>query len=143
MATPKVMVNVVDVNKSFARFIQYASRGEARKRLNAPVLLTADALAQRMKATAPVGPDDAHIRDAITFTQRGNSAAVGLLAQDFGGDSAGDGTGATMAEVALYNEYSPNKQPFMRAAAEADDGPFRRRIEDALQSIERALSSGL
>jgi hypothetical protein len=132
MATPKVMVNVVDVNKSFARFIQYASRGEARKRLNAPVLLTADALA-----------DDAHIRDAITFTQRGNSAAVGLLAQDFGGDSAGDGTGATMAEVALYNEYSPNKQPFMRAAAEAEDGPFRRRIEDALQSIERALSSGL
>jgi hypothetical protein len=139
MSTPKIRVDVVDVNGSFKRFIEFASKGEARKRLHSPVLSTAAALETRMRASAPVGPGEDHIKNAITFSHRATSAQVGLLSEDFGGDPAGDGSNATMAEVALYNEYNPNKQPFMRAAAEAESKGFERRIADVLKDMENAL----
>lgn len=139
MAKPKIVVSVEDVNGSLARFMREAPK-EARKRLKVPVLLTAAKLEDRMEATAPKGPDAPHIANTVTFSVRGMTGQVGYLEQDFGGDPAGDNTDATIAEVALYNEYRPNRQPFMRPAAESEASEFAKRVTDALQSMERALS---
>lgn len=135
-------IEVVDVNGSFARFLKNAPK-ECRERVSAAVLVTAHKLAQRMGSVAPVGPDAPHIANTVTFKHRGLTATVGYLAEDFGGDEAGDGSTATIAEVALYNEYRPNQQPFMRPSAEAESSDFVRRMAAAVASMERALGNGI
>lgn len=43
------------------------------------------------------------------------------------------------ASVALYNEFSPNHQPFMRPAARANESTLDQRATAALQSAERLV----
>jgi hypothetical protein len=43
------------------------------------------------------------------------------------------------AEVALFNEYSPNHQPFMRAAAQASIGDFEAAVTDGIVEAEAEL----
>lgn len=100
---------------------------------------TAFGIQQTMRATAPVGPDAPHIRDHVSYTRRGMTAQVGFINAT---TPAAPGSDASMADVALYNEYQPNKQPFMRPAAEAEARNFLRRMKDAVQQAERNLSGG-
>lgn len=129
---------IEDVNGSFAKFLNDAPR-VARAALHDAVEKTAFALAQRMRSMAPVGPDAPHIKDAITYKRRGQRADVGLLDAT---QPAAPGSDATMADVGLFNEYSPNRQPFMRPAAEQEDKDFVRRVSDAMKQVERDLSGG-
>lgn len=131
-------IEIDDVGGAFERFLRTASK-EAKKRLEVPVLLTAGHLQDRMESLAPEGPDAPHIKNTVTYKQRGLRAEVGYLAEDFGAEQAAEGSKATIAEVALYNEYRPNAQPFMLPAAQAESRDFVRRIREALVSMERAL----
>jgi len=132
---------IEDHNGSFARMVREAPK-ELRRRMSTTVLQTASKLAQRIARTAPKGPESPHIQDTVTFSHRGLTARVGYIAEDFGAQQAAEGSSATIAEVALYNEYKPNKQPFMRPAAEAQSSDFVKLTEDAIASMERALSGG-
>lgn len=127
-----------DVGGSFARFIRETPKLANQYRFDV-VEKTAFAMANRMRALAPVGPDAPHIRENITHKRRGGMAMVGVLD---GAEPAAPGSTASLADVALFNEYSPNKQPFMRPAAEAEAPYFVRRMTDAMQQLERDLSAG-
>lgn len=129
---------IEDVGGSFRRFLNETPR-IARAYLADAVKKTAFALQSRMEADAPVGPDAPHIKESITYTTRGQSAQVGYIDAT---EAAGPGNDASLADVALFNEYSPNHQPFMRPAAEAEASDFVRRITAAVQQVERDLSGG-
>jgi hypothetical protein len=127
-----------DVGGSFARFLRDAPK-EMRQQLQAAVKTTSFAMQQRMKAMAPVGPDAPHIRDAVTHSVRGLVGKVGFIDATA---PAGPGNSASIGDVALYNEYSPNNQPFMRPSAEAESSDFVRRMKAAVTQAERSLSGG-
>lgn len=132
-------ITVEDVGGSFAKFTRNAAP-TLKKHLGSRIDKTAQAMVQRMKAMAPVGPDAPHIRDAIDYVRIGNMAEIGIID---GGQQAGPHNLATLADVALYNEYSPNRQPFMRPAAEQTDGDLQRNVTDAIEQMEQELSTGL
>ncbi len=134
----KVTVQLEDVGGSFKKFLADAPR-EARARLHDAIEKTAFSMQQRMKALVQVGPDAPHIKDAITYRRRGQRAEIGLLDAT---QPAAPGSDASMADVGLFNEYNPNRQPFMRPAAEAENADFTRRISEALRQVERDLSGG-
>ena len=129
---------VEDVGGSFRRFLTETPR-IARAYLHDAVEKTAFAMAGRMRSMAPVGPDAPHIKDAITYTTRGQAGQVGFLDAT---EAAGPDNEASLADVALYNEYRPNTQPFMRPAAELEARDFVRRITDAVRQVERDLGGG-
>lgn len=130
-------VEIEDVRGSFRRLTREGSK-ELRRFMGTAVFLTAGALRDDMEAGAPLGPEGEgatpfeHIKLDIEHHGRVRdlSAQVGLFDAD-------------QAEVGLFNEYSPNEQPFMRPAAEAESGPFKSRAERAIEQTERALRSGL
>lgn len=127
-----------DTNGSFARFLRDAPKA-MRNEIQAAVKTTCFAMQQRMRAQAPVGPDAPHIRDHVTYAVRGLSGRVGFIDAT---EAAGPHNTATLADVALYNEYTPNQQPFMRPAAEAEASDFTRRMKAAITNAERSLSGG-
>lgn len=132
MAGRNIPVTIEDVNGSFARFIKQAPKA-VRIELSDVVAKTTFAVWQRMKALAQVGPDAPHMRDALEakLPQRnGLSGRAGVFDND------------EQAHVALYNEYRPNRQPFMRPAALDEEPGFRARATRALQQVERNLSAG-
>lgn len=133
----QIIVEIEDVNGSFARLINEAPK-KVRQFLSTAVFLTAGAVRRTMDANAPVGPDGegltpfAHLKADIEH--RGRSG--GLMAQ------VGIFDDPDQAAVALFNEYSPNRQPFMRPAAEAEARGFAVRATEALQQVERYFSQG-
>lgn len=129
---------LVDSNGSFARMLREAPK-VMRAELKPAVQVTCFALGQRIKGAAPVGPDAPHIKDAVTFTVRGLTGRVGYIDAT---EPAGPDNPATQAEVALYNEYHPNKQPFMKPSAEAESADFVKRMQVAIGQVERNLSGG-
>ncbi len=131
-------LSIVDVDGSFARFVKNAPK-EMRASLGDVVRKTTFALEQRLRATAPVGPEAPHIRDAVSSKVRGLSGQAGFINAT---EPAAPGSDSTMAEVALYNEYRPNAQPFMKPAAEAESSTFVTRMKTALTQVERDLSGG-
>lgn len=133
-------VELVDIGGSFARFLKEAPR-IARASLHEAVKQTAFSLSRRMMAGAAVSGDEyaPHMRDAITYEAKGMRAEVGFINAT---EPAAPGSNASIADVALYNEYRPNRQPFMRPAAEAESSDFMRRVSVAIQQMERTLSSG-
>lgn len=131
-------ITIEDVNGSFKRFVTEAPK-LCRKVLGTAVFSTARAVLTRMEASAPFGPDgqgatpDEHIRLDLTETwapQHPLSARVGILNND------------AQAHVALYNEYRPNQQPFMRSALFAEETAFKSRAIAALKSIEMQFNQG-
>jgi hypothetical protein len=48
----------------------------------------------------------------------------------------------TNAWVALFNEYNPNRQPWMKPSAERESSDFVKRVADAMGQVERNLSGG-
>lgn len=129
---------VIDVNGSFKRFLKNAPK-EFREVLKDAVKRTSFALERRMASSAPIGPDAPHIRDFVTHKVRGLQGQVGFIDATA---QAGPENDATIADVALYNEYRPNKQPFMLPAAEAEASDFVKRAKAALGQAERNLSGG-
>lgn len=121
------MIEIEDVGGSFKKFVRNAPK-VLRKHLEKSIGSTGPGLAERMKAMAAVGPDAPHMRDAIEVRQRGAMAEVGIFDPE-------------QAEVALYNEYSPNHQPFMRPAAEQSDKDFVRQATNAVERMEKELES--
>jgi hypothetical protein len=128
----RLVTRLEDVNGSFARMIANAPK-ETRALLAAAVQSTTFALGQRMKATAPVGPDAPHMKDEIAISVRGLNGRAGILKASGEGDAA---------HIALYNEYVPNQQPFMKPAARAEERDFVRRAQEAIGQLERRLGSG-
>lgn len=137
-----VSVEMEDVAGGFARLCN-AYPKEMRARISVAVLSQVHALAERMMHDAPVGPDAPHIAKTATFKHNGLRGEAGYIDGHFGEMPAGDDNDATIAEVALYNEYNPNHQPFMRPAAEAEARPFGKRVEDAANLAEKMLGGGL
>lgn len=122
-----VKATLEDVGGRFALFVR---QGPAvyRKAVLPTVQATAFEVRARMRRGAPVGPDAPHIRDDVEVDVSELTALVGYI------------TKPEQAAVALYNEYRPNKQPFMRAALEDEADEFRRAVTKALHHAERALS---
>lgn len=132
-----VDVRAIDVDGSFARLVRQAPKA-VREDLKHAIKVTAFAVARRMEASAPVGPDAPHIKDAVEVQQRGLMARVGYLTSH----PATHGQELpSQAMVALYNEYSPDKQPFMRPSAKAEAGDYLRRAVEALRGVERQLAA--
>lgn len=129
---------IEDVGGSFARFMREAPK-EMRKLLAGEVKATAFSLERRIAFKAPHGPDAPHIKERVTHKARGLSAQVGYIDAT---EPAAPGNPASIADVALYNEYRPNKQPFMRPAAEAEASDFVKRITVGIGKVERSLSGG-
>lgn len=127
-----------DANGSFARFLRNAPK-EFRQSINAAIKTTCFALERRMESAAPVGPDAPHIKEAVTHAVRGLSGRVGYIDATA---PAAPGSNASIADVALYNEYRPNKQPFMRPSAELEASDYVRRMKAAIGQAERSLSGG-
>jgi hypothetical protein len=128
----QIRVTIEDVNGSFARFIQRAPK-EVRSVLSGAVSKTTFAVWQRMHARVSVGPDAPHIKDDLEAKlpkRDGLNGRVGIFDND------------AQAHVALYNEYRPNRQPFMRVSALDEESNFRNRATAALQQVERNLSGG-
>lgn len=126
-------IYIEDVNGSFAAFIRNAPK-EVKANLQHAVRITAFAVGQRMKANAPVGPDAPHIKDDIEVQNgRGLSSKVGYF--------GGNGDDSDQLHIALYNEFKPNAQPFMRPAADDEASEFRQLAEVALKNAERSLST--
>lgn len=130
-------VEFTDVNGSFARMCRTAP-DIAREALRIKAIKeTAFAVKGRVDSAAPVGPDAPHIRgDATVRTYKKLYALVGYWppAQANRGEAL-----PTQAMVALFNEYSPNHQPFMRSSTKAESGGYLRRATDALRDLERKL----
>jgi hypothetical protein len=125
--TEKITIAIEDVNGSFARLLKQAPK-EARSFLSQAVATTTTAVAQRMRAHVPV--DEGDLKDAIdTRLPRGTRLVgeAGVWDQEQG-------------EVAIYNEYQPNKQAFMRPAAQDESDAFKQRAIRALKKLEAAFT---
>lgn len=132
MAGRNIPVTIEDVNGSFARFVRTAPK-IARMYLSDAVSKTTFAVVQRMKATVAVGPDAPHIKDDLEAKlprRDGLSGRAGIFDND------------EQAHIALYNEYRPNEQPFMRISALNEEPNFRARAIAALKRVEVDLSGG-
>ena len=128
----RITTRLEDVNGSFKRMCEQAPR-EAKALMASAVQVTTFALGQRMKATAPVSDEAPHMRDDISISVRGLNGRAGILKASGEGDSA---------HIALYNEFLPNKQPFMRPAAIAEKSDFARRAKEAIGLLDKRLGSG-
>jgi hypothetical protein len=117
-------IRVIDVNGSFARFLKNAPI-EMRKQAIRGAQKSRESIARRMFELAPVGPDAPHMRDAIEV--RGTQ--VGIFDPE-------------QAAVALYNEYSPNHQPFMGISVRDEEHGFKANVTKGLQDAARNLSIG-
>jgi hypothetical protein len=127
-------IEITDVNGSFARFTSQGGK-MLRERLSHAIGLTAVALQARAEQEAPYGPEgegadpSGHIRLELETRQRSGAlfAEVGVY------DPLG-------AEVALFNEYTPDRQPFLRPAAQQVDRLFTQNSQEAIAQLERDLS---
>ena len=125
----RITIEIEDVGGSFARLIKQAPK-EARAFLSQSVATTTTAVMQRMQAHVPV--DEGELKAAIEARlPKGVRLAgqAGVFEPE-------------QAEVALLNEYRPNKQPFMRPAAHAESEDFKQRCIRALKKMEAALTIG-
>lgn len=135
---PNFVIEVEDVDGSFQRLIDQAPK-LARRFLSTAVFSTGAAVQRAMESTAPFGPDGQgatpsdHIK--LDIEHRGPNGALWALVGIFDDEA--------QVAVATFNEYAPNKQPFMKAAAISESGEFVARATKALQQCERALSIGI
>lgn len=123
----KVTVYLEDVNGSFARLVRQAPT-VARAYLSQAVASTTVSVKQRMSATVPV--DEGDLKAAVDSKVPKRNALVGYAGVFI----------PEQAEVAMFNEYAPNKQKFMQPSAEAESNAFKKRCEDALKKLETAFS---
>lgn len=122
----RVSVTIEDVNGSFARLVNEAPR-EARAFLSQAVATGTTAVAQRMRALAPEDEGDMKAAIETKLPKRNRlSGQAGVFDEE-------------QAHVAMYNEYHPNRQAFMRPAAQDEANTFRDLAERALKKLETAF----
>lgn len=127
----RIDVVLVDVNGSCKRLFEEAPK-KLKQFLGTAVFLTSSGVKRDMEAGAQLGPGgegltpDTHIKFEIEWM--GNPKA---LSQRVGVFTPGD------ADVALYNEYSPDHQPFMVPAAKNNSALLLKEATIALQKVER------
>jgi hypothetical protein len=126
-------VSIEDVDKSFQRLYRQGPK-IARQLLQPAIQVSAFALGRRMSANAPRSePAFApHIQDEIEVASKGLSARVGILSQGPTGEEA---------DIALFNEYRPNRQPFMRPSAEQHEREHARLLERAIRGLPSRIGS--
>ena len=123
----RITITIEDVNGSFARLLKQAPK-EARSFLSQAVATTTTSVAMRMRARVPV--DEGELKAAIdTKLPRGNGLSGHAGVFD-----------PTQAEIALYNEYHPNEQPFMKPSAQDESEDFKQRAIKALKKLEAAFT---
>ena len=125
--TVRFDIEIEDVKGSFKRMCEVAPK-KAREFLSRAVLLTTAGVLTRMETAVPV--DQGDLKTALTMTHKGLHGRAGVLDDP------------DQAEVAVFNEYAPNRQPFMKPSAEAESNDFKKRAEYALEQMERYLSQG-
>jgi hypothetical protein len=122
-----------DVNGSFARFLREAPK-EARADLSYAITVTTFAVEQRMKARvreiAYLTGDMYRAVESAPPRRQGLTGRAGIL------------NAPAEAEVALFNEYSPNHQPFMRPSVDQEQKDFVRRVTAAVAQIDRDYGPG-
>lgn len=100
--------------------------------LNHAVITTATSVAQRMRARVAV--DEGELKGAIDTKLPKSKTSLHAQAGVFAPEEE--------VAVAMFNEYIPNKQPFMRAAAQDEASGFKDRAQRALKQAEDALTRG-
>jgi hypothetical protein len=130
----KVKAELVDVHGSLRRLVIMGPK-VFRGFIKPQIQVSAHAVAARARTLAPVGEampkGRRHIRDGIEVAVH----PVKLFA-DVGFFSNPD-----EAAVAIYNEYTPNRQPFLRPALEAEEREYHTRFVKALRAAAGELSS--
>lgn len=137
MARPKISIEVEDVRGSVSRLVREAPK-VTKRFLSTAVFQTGAAVQRSMEVHAPFGPDGrgrtpgAHIRQDIEHRGAHGSltARVGIFDDE------------DQVAVAMYNEYRPNRQPFMKVSAQENARGFEERAERALAQCERFLAQG-
>jgi hypothetical protein len=129
MAKRAVHIELVDVDGSFKRFITNAPK-KMQAAAASVVTHAGQEVLDRMRSLAPVLTGD--MRGALSMDADGKSSVrVGVL------------TNPEQAAVALYNEYTPNQQPFMRPALEAESTAYvsqmKRVLAQAAAKLEGAV----
>jgi hypothetical protein len=134
----KITAELEDVGNTFRTFVTEAPK-LTRKLLGTAVFLTSRRVLGSMEAGAPKGPDGQgltpgeHIKfdlDENWSASRPLSARVGILDDP------------EQALVALWNEYSPDEQPFMVPAALANEAQFQVEAAAALGRLEKQFAAG-
>lgn len=136
-ASEKTNVVLEDVDGTFATFTREAPK-LVKKLLGTAVFLTESRVLKTMEANAPLGTDGGltpgeHIKWDLEGDWKASyplSAKVGILNND------------EQAHVALYNEYVPNAQPFMRPAASVNAEYFKAQAIAALERIAAQFADG-
>lgn len=121
-----------DVDGSFARFLKELP-GDARLHLSHAIRLTTFAVTQRMRAKVKqIAYLTGDMYEQIENRPPKRTALVGRAGiwHD------------VEAEIALYNEYTPNKQPFLRPSVDDEQRQFVRRIQDAVRLTDRYYGPG-
>lgn len=140
MGQARVTIRVVDVDGSLAKFIRRAP-SVVRDECSVAVRATARAILRRMEEKVHVGPDAPHLRDDLSYVAEGLGGRIGIL-EEAADKPAAPGSEATQGEVALYNEFRPDRQPFMGNSARAEADSFEDGVAKGLQRAARNLSGG-
>lgn len=134
MSANKTVITIEDVGGGFKRLYSQAPkivRQELYKAIEKATIYCSDEMYDRAPDRSDVPP---HIKDAIDWERRGLVGKAGIL----NGDEPGGGE-ATMGEVALYNEYKPNAQPFAMPAALVTQKVLESEARKAIGRLENAL----
>lgn len=142
MGRARVTIRIVDVDGSLRKFIRtfpQLTKDECTKAIRT----TARRVLQRMEAKVAVGPDAPHLRDDLSY-EVGNKSLFGRIGilEDAAQKLAAPGSDATQGEVAIMNEYKPDRQPFMGNSLRAEADAFAALVEKGLQAAVRSVSSG-
>lgn len=133
-----ITTELEDVGGTFRTFVTEAPK-LTRKLLGTAVFTTARRVLESMEAGAPQGPDGQgltpgeHIKLDLEENWSASHplyARVGILDND------------AQAHVALWNEYSPDQQPFMLPAALSNESLFHAEAAAALQRLEKQFAAG-
>lgn len=134
----KITAELEDVGNTFRTFVTEAPK-LTRKLLGTAVFTTARRVLGSMESGAQQGPDGQgltpgeHIKfdlDENWSTRHPLYARVGILDDP------------EQALVALWNEYSPDEQPFMVPAALENESGFQSAAAAALRSLEKQFAQG-
>lgn len=137
-AAEKSVVTLEDVGGTFKRFVTEAPK-LVKALLGTAVFTTSRRVLGAMEANAPMDTTGGgltpgeHIKLDLEETWKASyplSAKIGIFNND------------AQAHVALFNEYMPNEQPFMRPALKANEGLFLAEVTRALKNIERQFADG-
>jgi hypothetical protein len=131
MASRKITVEIEDIGGSFAKMLRDAPK-LCRAYLSRAVTDTTLAVRDRMEKGVPV--DEGDLYEAIDVQVPKKTGLMGR---------AGVFNNPELVSRALFNEYIPNKQPFMRPAALDESSAFEKRARRALAQLEAALGSGI